>query len=112
MNMPYHWFPRFIYTDDLIKEIFNAPPPGADCRNNRYSQQLTKRQVVKSISLFLKLIVHVESNNNLNTHINQLSSQIKVPFQIGSVNNIDYYIGFIIENIVSEINFFGRITLN
>ena len=100
----------FINIDDNMEQLFNPFSGTADSRQHRHAEQLAEFYIIQRISARFQLIVHIERNNHTYIHVNQLGSEIQVTLQIGRVHYIDNDVRSFVDNVVADINFFGRIS--
>ena len=65
--------------------------------------------MVELVSACLKLVVHVQGNDHLHIHVNELCGQVKVAFKVRCVHHIDDHIRSFFNDMFAYIDFFWRV---
>ena len=72
----------FIKVDNYMKQGIQSTILLADSRQHRYSEQFTQQMIIQCITTGFQFVVNIQSHHHTNIHVNQLGSQIQIPFQI------------------------------
>ncbi len=89
---PSVWFILFIYVNHTLKQLFNTISFGADGRYDWNPDHFRQRMVIEFIPLINHFVMHVQCNDHFYIHIDQLGGEVKISFQVFTVENIDYHI--------------------
>ncbi len=99
----------FVNIDNYMEQLFDTLPATADRRQHRNSEQLAELYIIQHVSTGFQLIVHVQRNHHAHVHVNQLGGEIEITFQIGRIHHIDDDIRRFIDDVPTNIDFFGRV---
>ena len=74
-----------------------------------YAQEVGKLFKIDVITTLLRFIKHIQSTNHGHVHINKLRREIKIAFQITTVDDIDDHVGILLNELFTHIKFLWRI---
>ncbi len=94
---------------DSVEQFRYSGPVAAYSRADGHSQEVTQLLGIQLVTFCLKFVIHIESHNNPQVHIDYLCSQVKVPLDVGCVHDIDYDIRHIFDEILADIQFLRTI---
>ena len=101
----------FINLDDPVEQFFDAESAPAHCRDNGAADHAGQRFIVKLVPGIFQLVIHVQGNDHLHIHVNQLGCQVKVALQVGSIYHIDDNIRLdVLVQLLAHIQFFRCIS--
>ena len=91
----------FSHLDSLTYAIVNTFVFSRAYRDNGNTELIREQIYVDSAAVFSHLVHHIEREHHRDLHFEKLKSEIKVSFDIRSVNYIDYSVGALVENKIS-----------
>ena len=75
-------------------------------RGSDFSRQLLQ---INGVAVFVNQVHHIDGDDYRQTYFDQLSGQVQVPFQVGTVDDVQDYIRLFIDKIFSGYGFFQGI---
>ena len=105
-----HIVTAFVNLDDIVEKLVYPDRRTAHRRHHRHADQLAQFFMVELVSAGFKLVVHVQGDDHLHIHVDELGGQIEVPFQIGCVHHIDDDVRGFLDDVLAYIDFLRRIS--
>ena len=99
-----------IHIDDDMEEQFQSLSCLERSGHHRCTKQLAQFVDIQMVSPLLKLIIHIERAHHAKIHVDELGGEVKIPFQVGRVNHIDYDIRRLVDDVLSHIQFLRTVS--
>ena len=93
----------FKYFDDGVEKFVYSFTVSASCMNDGHSKQCGKLFYIEIITAFFQFVVHIECHYYGNIHVNELSGEVKVAFQVASVNDIQDDVGHLFDEMFADV---------
>ena len=94
-----------IYLDHGVEQLVYTLSSAAHSRHYRHAEQISQLSDVQSISFCLQFVIHIQSHNHPQVHVDQLGSKVEVALKIGCINDIDHHIRNLLKKIFADIKF-------
>ena len=101
---------------DALIHIYNNMEEQVDassCGEHRgyhgNTEQASEFLMVELVASSFRLVVHVQGANHAQMHVDELSGEIEVPFQVAGINDVDDDVGRFLNDLFSHIKLFWRI---
>ena len=105
-----HLFARlFITLNNFMKQRLNSLACLKHRGQHGHAQEVGKLFKIDVITTLLRFIKHIQSTNHGHVHINKLRCEIKIAFQITTIDDIDDHVGILLNKLFTHIKFLGRI---
>ena len=110
MDMPDNIIAIFININHFPKQVADSNLFASYRRNKGDAQHFAQHVVVELIAVLLQLIIHIECCHYFDVHVDKLRSQIKIPFKVAGVYDIDHNVRLLLQDIFPDEKLFGRIS--
>ena len=95
--------------DYSIEKILDSITCPADRRDNRHTEKVTELFDIKLITLSHKLVVHIQSHDHAQIHIDDLCGKIEITLEIRGIYDIDDNVRNLLHEMTSHIQFLGAV---
>ena len=85
-----------------VQKLRDTIPGPADRRTHRHAKQPAELPGVDTVTPCLQFVVHVQGHHGPEIHVLHLRCKIEVPFQVGSIHDIDDHVRDVPDEIVPD----------
>ena len=93
MCMPDHRFAVLIHLYNAVEQAVDPFAPPADGGHDRDPDQVPQLCNIQLVATRLQVVVHIQRDDHLHPHIDQLGGEVHVPFGVPGIDNIHDDIG-------------------
>ena len=98
-----------IHINNNVEKQFHATARGECSRNHRHAEQFAELGIVYVVATLLRLVKHVQGAHHTQVHVYELCGEIEVALQVARVDDVDYHVGRMLDNLLAYVEFFGRV---
>ena len=95
--------------DHGVEKPVYALPGTTYGRHHRHSEKIAQLPDIQPVTLFLKLIIHIQGHDGAEVHVDELGGEVEISLEIGCVYNIHHDIRHLLHKIAAHIKFFRTI---
>ncbi len=99
----------FEHVDDGFEQLADAFPAVGHGRDDRDADHAGQTAVIELRARFLQLVEHVQRDDHLEVHVDELRGEKQVAFEVRGIDHVDDHVGHFAEQVAAHVELFGRV---
>ena len=102
-------YPVLVQLDHSVKKFLDTSPRTRNRRDDRYAEQFAQHLVVEGGTAVFQFVVHIQCHHRGAVHVDEVSGEVEVPFEVGCRNDVYHYVGCLLGQVSANELLFGRV---